>query len=249
LFRLPDFCCICSAAFFNNLGAFGSQFMLPIFLQQVLGFTPLQAGIVMVPAIIVSGLSGVVSGRLSDLIPPPIVVLSALATLVFVFHAFASVSPLTAVSVLVVYIMLYRVCMFGINTPLTVLNARVLGLNQMRMGQGLMGVVRNIGAGLGVTMASVVFERRRIEHQLMAYHMYNDDSLTHDTLLGDLKFRLHQAGMTGTTADRVALRTIQRQMDIEAIAAGFRDSFLFISVCFLIASLPMLWMLRRWKQQ
>jgi EmrB/QacA subfamily drug resistance transporter len=245
LFRLPAFCGICSTAFFNNLAAFGSQFMLPIFLQQVLGFTPLQAGLVMIPAIIVSGLSSVVSGRLSDLIPPPVVVLTALATLVGVFYAFASVTPLTAVNVLVVYIMLYRVCMFGINTPLTVLNARLLGPDQLRMGQGLMGVVRNIGASLGVTMASVVFERRRLEHQLLAYHMYDDASPTHNILLGEIKQRLHQAGMVGATADRAALRTIQRQMDIEAITGGFRDSFLFISLCFLLASLPMLWSLRR----
>ena len=52
LFQLPAFCCICTTAFFNNLAAFGSQFMIPIFLQQVLGLTPLQAGLLMIPAAI-----------------------------------------------------------------------------------------------------------------------------------------------------------------------------------------------------
>jgi len=36
-----------------------------------------------------------------------------------------------------------------------------------------MGVVRNIGASIGVTTASVVFERRRAEHQLMGYAAYD----------------------------------------------------------------------------
>ena len=82
----------------------------------------------------------------------------------------------------------------------------------------------------------------------MSYHTYNDTSPTHTALVGELKHRLHEAGMVGATADHAALRTIQRQMDIEAITAGFRDTFLFISVCFLLAILPMLWLLSRRSQ-
>ncbi len=173
LFRIPAFCLICSTAFLNNIGLFGSQFMIPIFLQQVMGFTPLQAGLVIVPAIIASGLSGVITGRMSDIVPPSVVVLGASAVLVVVFYFFSSVTTLTAVGLIVIYITCYRVCMFATNTPLTNLNARVLGTERIRMGQGLMGVIRNIGAGLGVTVTSVVFERRRTEHQLLAYHLYD----------------------------------------------------------------------------
>ncbi len=44
--------------------------------------------------------------------------------------------------------------------------------------------------------------------------------------------------MEGGAADRAALLTIRRQMDVEAIAAGFRDSFLFICLCFFLSALP-----------
>ena len=36
-----------------------------------------------------------------------------------------------------------------------------------------------------------------------------------------------------------------RQSNVEAIAAGFRDSFLFVCVCFLISALPMIWLMAR----
>jgi DHA2 family multidrug resistance protein len=240
LFRIPAFDLVCSTAFLNNVGLFGSQFMIPIFLQQVMGFTPLQAGLVIVPAIIASGLSGVVTGRLSDILPPSLVVLGATGMLVAVFYCFSSVSTLTAVGVIVLYITGYRVCMFATNTPLTNLNARILGTERIRMGQGLMGVTRNIGAGLGVTITSVVFERRRTEHQLLAYHLYDQATPAHDTLWRDLQYTLHHAGMAGGNADQAALMSIRRQMDVEAVAAGFRDSFLFIGLCFFLSSLPMM---------
>ena len=47
------------------------------------------------------------------------------------------------------------------------------------------------------------------------------------------------------SADWGALKTIKQQMDLEAVAAGFRDSFLLIGVAFLIASLPMAWVIMR----
>jgi DHA2 family multidrug resistance protein len=241
LFRIPAFCMVCSSAFLNNVGLFGAQLMVPIFLQQVMGYTPLQASLLIVPAIIASGLSGVLTGRLSDLVHPALVTLGASIVLVGVFYIFSTVTPLTAAGVLVVYIACYRMCMFATNTPLVTLNARILGTERIRMGQGLMGVTRNIGSSIGVTITSVIFERQRVAHQLMGYAQYDHTSPAHADLLHSITHTLHQAGMVGSAADQVALRSIQRQMDIEATAAGFRDSFLFIGVCFLLSGLPMLW--------
>ena len=42
--------------------------------------------------------------------------------------------------------------------------------------------------------------------------------------------------------------TIRRQMDLVAIAAAFRDSFVLISLCFLVASMPMIYFFSRRRQ-
>jgi DHA2 family multidrug resistance protein len=246
LFRLPTFSLICSTAFFNSLGLFGAQFMIPIFLQQVMGFTPLQAGLIIVPAIIVSGLTGVVTGRLTDLVPPPLVAICGLLTLTTIFYAFSSITVLTTVGVLVVYIIFYRTCMFAVFTPLTALNVQILEAGQIRMGQGLLGVVRNIGASFGVTVTSVFFERRRAAHQLLAYDLYGDGPLEHQALLHDLQWSLRESGIVGPAADRTALGTLRRHMDVEAVAAGFRDSFLLLCLFFLLALIPLSCIIGRW---
>jgi DHA2 family multidrug resistance protein len=56
LFALPAFRCLCGTAFLNMVGLFGAQFMIPIFLQQVMGYTPLHAGLMIVPALAVAAL-------------------------------------------------------------------------------------------------------------------------------------------------------------------------------------------------
>lgn len=249
LFRLPGFRLLCTTAFFNNLGLFGAQFMVPIFLQQVMGLTPLHAGLVIVPALVVSGVSGVITGRLADMISPALVALGGLFLLISVFFLFSHVTALTTIGVLIVYIILYRTCMFSISTPITALNVQVLGTRQVRMGQGLLGVVRNIGASLGVTVTSVFFEQRRVHHQLLAYDTYDASGIDHVVLFTELQQRLQQNSIIGGDTNLAAWRTIQRQMDIEAIAAGFRESFLFICMSFLGAALPMIWMaIRRYDK-
>jgi hypothetical protein len=111
------------------------------------------------------------------------------------------------------------------------------------MGQGLLGVVQNIGASLGVTVTSVLFERNRVLHQLYAYDTYDAGSAEHANLLSDLKHVLHQSGMIGGGADEAALSTIKHQIDVEAIAAAFRDSFFLLGGFFLLASIPMVFIL------
>jgi hypothetical protein len=45
-----------------------------------------------------------------------------------------------------------------------------------------------------------------------------------------------------TGQDRAALSTSRHQLDIEAIAVGFQSSFLLACLCFVLASLPMMYL-------
>jgi DHA2 family multidrug resistance protein len=237
---------VCTTSFFDTLGLFGAQFMMPIFLQQVMGFTAFQAGLIIVPAIIISGMTGVITGRLTDFVPPPLIAMTGLLLLMVLFYALSTVTVLTTVGVLVGYIIVYRTCMFAVFTPLTAINVQILEGGQIRMGQGLLGVVRNIGGSLGVTVTSVLFERRRATHQLLAYHDYATGSPEHRTMLQALKHTLREAGIIGSSADSTALAAIRRQMDVEAIAAGFRDSFLLLALFFILGAIPLTCVLVRW---
>jgi hypothetical protein len=47
----------------------------------------------------------------------------------------------------------------------------------------------------------------------------------------------------GEAADRMALGAIRREMDIEAIAAGFRESFLLFALFFILGCIPLVCLL------
>ena len=245
LFRQPVFCLLCCTGFFNNMGLFGALFMVPIFLQQVLGLTAWQSSLLLLPAIPVSAFSGLVSGRLSDRFPPAFVAIGGLLALIVIFQMFASVTAETTIAVLVGYLILYRAFMDTVGIPVTSLALQTLPVDDARMGQGLLGVIRSIGASLGVTVTSVFFERRRAFHQFKAYSEYDQASPAHVSALQEMQPWLYDAGLSGALGDHEALDTIRQQMDIEAVAISFQESFLFICLCFVVAIIPMLFLLYR----
>jgi hypothetical protein len=167
-------------------------------------------------------------------------VLLALLLLTGVFQLLSTVSTLTTSGVLISYIILYRVCLFSIQIPMTALNVEILAPEQIRMGQGLLGTVRNIGAALGVTVASVIFEHRRITYQLLSYAAYDSASVEHLPAVQAIEQELRGAGIGETEQPAMALRMLQQQIDLEALATGFRDSFFVISFCFLLAMVPLI---------
>jgi hypothetical protein len=64
------------------------------------------------------------------------------------------------------------------------------------------------------------------------------------TLRG-IEHALRGAGIHDTDIPSVALRALRQQIDLEAVAAGFRDSFFAMSVCFLLAMLCLLGVVRK----
>ena len=94
-----------------------------------------------------------------------------------------------------------------------------------------------------MTVTSVFFEQRRAAHQLLAYDEYATGTPEHGAIMQALKHALHEAGIVGTKADRTALGAIRREMDVEAIAGGFRESFLLLALFFILGCMPLLCLL------
>ena len=66
LFRSRTFSFGTSAGFLAFLGSSGTLFLMPFYLQGVLGYSPAKAGLVVVPAALCMAVLGPISGRLSD---------------------------------------------------------------------------------------------------------------------------------------------------------------------------------------
>lgn len=81
--------------FIFGLGMFGSTFLLPIYLQNSLGYTPLQAGLVFFPMGILVGITAPLSGMFSDKFSGKIPAVIGLALMAFTLYQYNFLSFLS----------------------------------------------------------------------------------------------------------------------------------------------------------
>jgi DHA2 family multidrug resistance protein len=90
LFKNFNFAVCNVVLFLFGLGMFGSTFLLPIYLQNSLGYTPLQAGLVFLPVGIMQGLVAPLAGWYSDRFSPKLPSILGVILMAFTFYQFST---------------------------------------------------------------------------------------------------------------------------------------------------------------
>ncbi|HVV25105.1 MAG TPA: DHA2 family efflux MFS transporter permease subunit [Pseudonocardiaceae bacterium] len=132
-----------------------------IFLQSVLGLSPVQSGLVTLPMSLVSGLSAPFAGRLSDRLSGKYVALFGFVALT-VGVAWLAVAIHTGVSVWLLVPPLV-VCGLGIGcifSPLANLATSTVALPQMGAASGIFNTTRQVGGVLGSAAIGVLLQAR-----------------------------------------------------------------------------------------
>ncbi|MBI3327992.1 MAG: MFS transporter, partial [Nitrospinae bacterium] len=95
LYRSMAFTMASFASCLNGLSTHAMQFLTALFLQQILGLTALQTGVIILPSMFVSGVMGPIGGTLADRMNPRIPVLLGFAAMAVLFYAMSYGNPLT----------------------------------------------------------------------------------------------------------------------------------------------------------
>ncbi|MCR9189574.1 MAG: multidrug efflux MFS transporter [Alteromonadaceae bacterium] len=158
LLRKPVFVFACLGAMALGLALFGSTYLIPLFVQTALGFSATEAGLLMLPAGIVLGMTFPLAGRMADRH-------SARGLVVFGIGAFALSAVLFALSDLelafgwlVLWTVLGRI---GIGFMLPALSTGALNpLEPQELGAGssTLNFMRQLGGAFGVNLVALTIE-------------------------------------------------------------------------------------------
>ena len=148
--------------FIFGLSVFGSIFLLPFYLQNSLGYTAYQAGIVYLPLGIIMGIVGPISGILIDKINLKIVAVIGIALLGWSCYssAFLSLFSIPVQIMLPIYL-----CGFGTAFAFTSLSAIALTNIwkwDMAQASGRFNVIRQVGGSFGVAIIGAVLTQRTL---------------------------------------------------------------------------------------
>ncbi|AVX19553.1 drug resistance transporter, EmrB/QacA subfamily [Carboxydocella sporoproducens DSM 16521] len=148
----------------TNIALFGGIFLLPLFLQNLRGYTAMQTGIIMFPSAVATGLMMPIGGKLLDRLGPKPVVIPGLAILALATYELAHLSmetPQTTITWLLV--------LRGLGLGLAMMPASTAGMNAVPLplvarASALSNVVRQVAGSLGITILTTFMQRRQALH-------------------------------------------------------------------------------------
>jgi DHA2 family multidrug resistance protein len=164
LFRYRQFSMGALVAFIYGAGLFGSTYLLPVYMQMALGYSPSQAGLILLPAGVILAVIIVVAGKLADRFPPNILVSIGLLLLALSFALMAMESAAASYLALMAWTIVGRIGL-GFVLPALSLGA-MRGVDSKLIAQGASAInfMRQLGGAIGVSLVGIMLEWRLAAH-------------------------------------------------------------------------------------
>jgi len=147
-----------------NMAMFGAMILLPIYLQNIRGFTSLQSGLMLLPGAIIMGIMSPISGALFDKIGARPLAIVGLAITVVTTWQFTTLSMTTSYSHI---LFLYVMRMFGMS--FLMMTVMTEGLNQLPRHLGAHGTAasntaRQVAGSIGTAFLVTIMSTRQGVH-------------------------------------------------------------------------------------
>ncbi len=219
-----------------NLTLFGGMILLPIYLQNIRGFTPLDAGLLMLPGALLMGVMSPISGALFDRIGArPLAIIGLIITAITTWEF----SKLTSDTTYGHILLLYTVRMFGMSFMM--MTVQTAGLNQVPLHLGahataMSNTMRQIAGSIGTALLVTVMTTRSTVHM---GDYANEITTSHPqitTMFQELSAGLARiAGMPEQAGQTLAIQMLYGKVMQESTIKGINDAFLVATVFALIA--------------
>lgn len=234
--------------FIFGLGMFGSNFLLPIYLQNSLGYTPFQAGLVFLPVGVLLGLTAPLAGIFTDKYNAKIPSVIGIVLLALTLYQFSFLSQWSEKWQIMVPLYIRGVAMGLIFSPLTTIAIAEISNQKMAQASGLINVIRQIGGSFGVAIFGAILTRRIIYHSAMYGQQLNPYSESfNQTIMRLQQFSARVSGGTSgealTKAKGLLVSFVQNQAFIQAVD----DVFLLAAIILVAAVVPVFFLRKRKK--
>ncbi|GAC1432191.1 MAG: multidrug efflux MFS transporter MdrM [Burkholderiaceae bacterium] len=168
LFRYPQFAMGALVAFIYGMGLFGSTYLLPVYMQMALQYTPSRAGLVLLPAGIALALTIPLAGRMADRHPPHVLVAGGLVllTVSFLLMSFgcAAGAGTRDYFMLMGWAVVGRVGLGFVLPALSIGAMRGVDEEFIAQGSSTVNFLRQLGGAIGISLVGIVLEWRLASH-------------------------------------------------------------------------------------
>jgi DHA2 family multidrug resistance protein len=226
-----------------SLGMFGCTFLLPIYLQNSLGYTALQAGSVFLPVGIIQGIVAPISGRISDKINPKIPLFIGVIIFAYSFYLNANLSWLTELKFIMLSLYLRGFAMGLMFTALTTVSLSEIPREKMAQASAITNSIRQLGGSLGVAILATLLTTRVSYHAQVFGGAIKPGSEVYQQTVTKMKYHLQsEVGSSPANAAKQSQYLLMSNLNKQAYIQGIDDDFLIAAIITLIGGIPIIFL-------
>lgn len=236
--------------FIFTVGMFGSTFLLPLYLQNSLGYTALQSGSVFLPVGILQGTIAPIIGRISDKTNPKIPITVGITLLAISFYLNSFLSFLTERDYVMTTLYIRGFGMGMIFTPLNTIAFFRIQRDKMAQASGISNIIRQLGGSFGIAVLATLLTARVNFHSQVYGQSVQSRSQEFQNVNTHLVYHIQKyAGSPHAKALRQSQAVIAMDVNRQAFIQGIDDDFLIAAIITLIGGIPILFLYTKKKLQ
>jgi DHA2 family multidrug resistance protein len=235
--------------FITGLGMFTSIFLTPVIAQRLLGFSPSQTGVLLLPGAILAVAALIVSGKLLQAgVSPVLIIFVGFLCFIYFNWSMSQISLDTSARYITLKLIFRALGMALLTVPLSSLAVSSLKPQDMPQGTALNNMMRQLGGSFGISIINTFSARRTASHRVdLISHVTNGNTPTIDRLNSYTRY-FQQKGIGLFDAKLKALKIIDLSIVKQSTLMSYIDSYFLIGLLFALALPLLLFVMGRTKK-
>ena len=235
-------------SFIMGFGLYGSTFIIPLYTQATLGWTATEAGMLMIPAALMTAFMMPVIGQLLQKGVPQqyLVAAGMLGFFFFCFWGYNIVTPDTSRENFFWMLMLRGIAMGMLFIPITALSLSTLRGKQIGDGAAFTGMMRQLGGSFGIAAITTFMASQNMVHRNDLVNKLDFTNPVVQNRVAALEHNFIVKGVATNIARQDAYKTLDYSVAKQAMVLSYMDVFLYLGILFLV-SVPFVLMVKRNK--
>lgn len=229
-------------SFVLGVGLYGALFAVPIFAQQILGYTAYQTGMLLMPGALASAVMMPIVGKLTSKFDARLIITVGSMILITSMMMLSHISISTGEDD-IFWPMIIRGCgtvmMF---LPLSLATFGPLPKSEVSAASGFYNLTRQMGGSVGIAVLTTLLAQREAFHRSNLVEYVSANSIVAQQRIQELTAGMMAKGADPAEAHRRAMALIDGSVNVQSSILSFGDMFYLVAAIFVI-SLPLLLLL------
>jgi DHA2 family multidrug resistance protein len=220
-----------------------SMFLLPLFMQELLGFTAMQSGLALMPRVLVMMAVTPIVGRLYGRVSARVLVGIGVVLVAYGAFAVSHITLATTSSGIVHAILVQGVGFSFLFVPLTTAALSNVERTKLADATGLNSLLRQVGASMGLAIFATLLQRYGVQARAAVASHVTIERPEVQARLSQLTAGFVQRGFDAVSAREAALRALDGIITRQSMVIAFEQVLLLTGILFLTV-LPLLFFLK-----